>query len=167
MAARAYSPATSRRQVAGIFKEVDRDYGWKRGTRNADIGGGAWDEATKYLSKKGVENIIYDPGHRSAEWNAEALRCIIDGQCDTAVVANVLNVIPEPASREKVIALAANCLRDGGVAFFSVYEGHGDGRIDETRDGYQNNAKLIEYLPEIEPFFEDARVIGRRIEARK
>jgi len=162
-----YSEATTRRQVPALFKEIDRAYGWPRGARNADIGGGSWDDATKWLAKKGVENIVYDPGNRSDDENLDALSRIVGGQCDTATVANVLNVIPEAGSRSDIIELAAVSLKEGGIAFFSVHEGHGDMQIDETRDGYQNNARLAEYVPEVERWFEDVRVVGRRIEARR
>jgi len=165
-AAEVYSEATSRRQVPALFKDVAEDGGWQRGDRNGDIGGGAWDDATDWLGKHGVENIVYDPGNRDDEWNADALADMLDGQCDTVTVANVLNVIPEQDSRDEVVELAACCLKDDGVAYFSVYEGYADEQLDETRDGYQENRRLDTYAPEVEEFFDEVEIVGKRIEAR-
>jgi hypothetical protein len=164
--AEVYSEATSRRQVPALFKDVGDDGGWRRGSRNGDIGGGAWDDASGWLGRRGVDNVVYDPGNRDDEWNRDALDDMLDGQCDTVTVANVLNVIPEQKSRDEVIELAANCLADDGTAYFGVHEGHGDGQQDETRDGYQENRRLDSYVPEVEEFFDEVEIVGRRIEAR-
>ncbi len=49
-----------------------------------------------------------------------------------AAKANVLNVIREPDARANVILKVAKCIRDGGTAYFTVYEG------DSSGEGRQN-----------------------------
>lgn len=161
-----WSEGTSRRQVPALLKEIHEEYGWKRGMVNADIGGGPWPDATNWLKRKGVTNLVYDPGHFDDAATADVLEQILDGQCDTATVANVLNVIPKRADRDEVIELAANCIHGEGAAFFSVHEGDGSGRGRETRDGWQAHRLLDAYLKEVDRFFKDVSITGKRIEGR-
>jgi len=83
---------------------------WERGTINADIGGGRFDNATDFLARRGVKNHIFDPFNRSKEHNDRVANTIADGGADTATVNNVLNVIKEPGNRHKVIAQAADAI---------------------------------------------------------
>jgi ribosomal protein S18 acetylase RimI-like enzyme len=142
------SAGTSLRQVPAVFKAIP----WKKGTLNADLGGGKYDEFTNALQTQGVENVIYDPYNRSAEHNQAAMDRIA-GNADTATISNVLNVIAEPAARDQVIRQAADAIKPEGEAYFSVYIGDGSGKGKETPRGYQLNRKLADYIEEIERHF--------------
>jgi hypothetical protein len=142
------SAGTSLRQVPAVFKAIP----WKKGTLNADIGGGKYDEFTNALQGVGVENVIYDPYNRSKEFNQAAMERIA-GNADTATISNVLNVIAEPAARDQVIRQAADAIKPDGEAYFSVYDGDKSGKGKETPRGYQLNRKLSDYIDEIEKHF--------------
>lgn len=123
--------------------------------------------ATDYLKEKGVTNIVFDPFQRSDEHNQKAVAAIKNGQADTATVANVLNVIPDPKERAKTIRRAANAVGKTGVAYFQVHEGDGDGKSRATRDGWQEYRKLASYMPEIEKYFRFVTRTKGYIEARQ
>jgi len=124
------------------------------GTRNADIGGGRFDKGTDALGSSGVENVIFDPYNREKSHNDAALR-IIKAGVPTATVSNVLNVIKEPEVRQEVIQLA----RYAETAYFYVYERDGSGVGCPTRDGWQENRKLEDYIPEIAKVFAHVEVV--------
>jgi hypothetical protein len=155
------SAKTSRKQIPSTFLRVKRNFGWEPGTLNADIGGGAWELFTNRLKDEGVENIVWDRFARSKEHNDAVLPKIINGQADTATVNNVLNVIKERESQLQVIKNAHNVLKDGGTAYFVVYEKDKDGVGKPTKDGWQRNEKTSEYLPLIQEIFPDAYLIKK------
>ena len=140
----------------------------KLGRVNADIGGGKYDQITKWLKKKGVINIVHDRFNRDAKHNDSAERRLRNGQADTATVSNVLNVIPEAKNREVVIASAADALKPGGTAFFSAYNKPTDkAKTTKKADRHQEARTLKTYLPEIQKYFPDARVENGIITAVK
>jgi hypothetical protein len=145
------SADTDIKQVPATLRLVP----WKRGTVNADIGGGASDKFTKRLRSKGVENVVYDPFQRSAEHNVASALRIKDGQADTVTVNNVLNVIENVTHRERVIAQAADAVKDktNGKVYFKIYSGDGTGKPKATRAGWQNNKSAEAYVKEIERYF--------------
>ena len=140
-------------KVPAVFKKVS----WVAGTKNIDWGGGKYDTATEYLKTVGVDNYIYDPYNRDKEHNLNTLKGI---PFDTATCSNVLNVIDSDYQRELLIACVAGSLRDGGVAYFSVYEGDKSGvmKTDDRRDSCQLNRRLKDYMPEIKKIFGDGAV---------
>jgi hypothetical protein len=145
------SAATSINQskMPATFKNVK----WESGTRNADIGGGRFDNATEYLAGLGTENVIYDPYNRSQESNQIAVSKISGGQSDTATINNVLNVIAEPESRDLVIRQAADAIKPDGKAYFLIYEGSSKGVGSQTKFGWQENRKAETYIAEIKNHF--------------
>ncbi|MBR3101452.1 MAG: hypothetical protein IKH19_06845 [Muribaculaceae bacterium] len=147
------SAATSIKQTAGTIK---RKINWVPGTVNVDIGGGRYDEATNFLKEKGVENLVFDPFNRNPEHNRAVAERVRDEKVDTVTCTNVLNVIDSEQSRANVILQAAKALKEGGTAYFSVYEGNksGVGRQSQS-DSWQNNRRTKDYIPEIEKYFED------------
>jgi hypothetical protein len=159
------SERTCRHSFPALHRALLDLNAWRRGDTNADIGGGCYELVTERLADIGVLNIVWDPHNREDEHNAEALRLIKMGTT-TATVAKVINVIMEPEIRADVIRLAARAR----VAYFHVYEGDGSGVGKETRDGWQENRKLLSYVSEIEPFFGHVAVTTisgvRVIEAR-
>ena len=155
------SAGTSVRQVATVFKKVQ----WTPGTLNADIGGGKYDDATNYLSSLGVENVVYDPYNRDIQHNLTATKRTGNHQSDTATVANVLNVINDDKELDQVLVWARGCLKEGGKAYFCVYEGNKSGVGKATTKGYQRNQPTSWYLPLIRKFFTTVTLKGKIITA--
>jgi hypothetical protein len=146
------SADTSLRQVPALFKKQDIDF--PEGGTNFDIGGGRFDEGTKYLAdERGVENFVYDPYNRSPEHNAAVMDRMRTEAADTATAANVLNVIAEPEARADVIRQAMTNIKPGGTAYFQIYEGAGTGVGKVTSKGFQNNKKTADYIGEVEEIF--------------
>ena len=157
------SATTARRQVPALHRAVP----WRRGETNLDLGGGPWPDATSFLATLGVRNVVVDPGWQTPREVAAARARVAGGRADTATLANLLNVIPAREGRRTALALAANALGPGGVAYVSVHEGDRSGRGRKTRDGWQANRRLASYAGEVGEFFGDVRVRGGRIEARR
>lgn len=148
------SAATSVRIIPRALRLV----AFAPGTVNADIGGGRFDDVTALLADKGVENLVFDPFNRSARHNEAVAARLRGGGADTATVLNVLNVIACPLARDRVVALAADALRPGGVAYFQVYEGDRSGTPGPSPRGWQENRPLASYLPEIRAHFAEVEV---------
>jgi len=91
--------------------------------------------------------MVFDPYNRDAEENTATLKYLQSGKrADTAIVANVLNVIAEPKARANVILQAAKAINPDGVAYFTVYEGDGSGAGKQTSAGWQENRKTADYV---------------------
>jgi len=161
-----YSPDTSLDQVPKLHTlGVERGW-WKRGSINADIGGGRFDTATRYLHDvAGVRSYVYD---KQLPDSARVLSILQDGGADTATIANVLNVIPAPNVRQQVLRLAQNIVKPGGLVTILTWEGKtgsGEGyvskwKIDKTgkkvMDSWQENRVADTYLPEVRRVFPNA-----------
>ena len=150
------------KKLPTTFNQVE----WEEGTTNADIGGGKHDNATAHLETKGVKNIVIDPFNRSPAHNKDAINQVRGGQTDTATVNNVLNVIKEESGRAKVIAQAADAIKQDGTAYFKIYNAPGD-KAGPTQGGksWQNRRAAQTYMPEIEKSFGTATRRGDLIEA--
>jgi hypothetical protein len=146
--------------LPALFRQVQERYGWARGSRNLDLGGGPYDHATAYLARRGVSNVVYDPGHQGGRELGAARSWLNRGAFDTVTAANVLNVIPTAAERSALLATAARSVKPGGLAFFSVYEGNACGRGCATVRGWQANARREAYIPELERWFDDVERAG-------
>ena len=138
-----------------------------RGTANLDYGGGKYDKGTEFLRTRGVENHVFDPFNRTREHNDAVLGKFKDKAADSATVANVLNVIKEPMLRAVAIRHSSAHVRDGGKIHFSVYAGDRSGKGEQTRDGWQNNMPLRDYLAEVRAVHPDADIYGNAIVATK
>ena len=164
---RAYSAATSIRQVPGLHRALVTHGVLAPRTVNADIGGGRYDDATNLLATIGVENLVVDPGNRTPEHNRRMLDRVEDGRADSVTIANVLNVIPDAAVRRDVLELARNVARPGASIYIDCYEGAGKdagkGLGRETPKGWQEYRRLASYLPEVREVFPAAsvRTIGK------
>lgn len=147
-------------KIPAGFKLID----WKHGMRNADIGGGAYTNATEWLEEKGVINIVYDPYNISHKYNERAAQVIRDGQCDSVTCFNVLNVIKNINERGLVIAQAANALKETGTAYFYIYEGDGSCIGKKTKkDCWQNNLPTEHYVIHVSTIFNSVRRKDRMI----
>jgi len=139
------SAKTSRNFLPGGFKKVH----WQKGTSNFDIGGGKYEKGTDFLAKKGVTNLVYDPYNRSNEHND--MTWDAGEEATTATIFNVLNVVP---SRNKRIKLMRQAKRGNiKTVYITAYKKDGDSIGRKTRDGWQNNMPLEEYLPEVQSVF--------------
>ena len=130
------------------------------GPKNADIGGGRFDQITKWLKGKGVDNVVWDRFNRDEAHNADAQSKLAGGQADTATVSNVLNVIPDETGRLTTIATAHDAIKDGGKAYFSMYTAPKAGEV-KGRDAYQVGKKTADYIPEIEKVFGEGNVVRK------
>lgn len=161
------SAKTSMRIVPSTIKRVD----WQPDTKNVDIGGGRYDDATHAMSKRGVVNLVFDPFNRSAGHNDAVYQELYDHPADTATINNVLNVIQEPDVREMVIDLAAQLIVKHGTAYFLIYAGDrsGEGRITCTVNGkaesWQNNMPASSYVDDIKQSFGVVKLSGNLITA--
>ena len=154
------SAKTSIKQVAGLFKDKNAKFG----KTNIDVGGGRFSLVTDYLAERGTKNMVFDPYNRGVDENTATLRYLQNGgRTDTATCANVLNVIREPDARANVILEVAKCIRDGGTAYFTAYEGDGSGEGRQTSSGWQNNRKTADYVSEIGRYFDDVQRKGKLI----
>jgi len=179
---RGYSPDTSLDQVSKLHTlGVERGW-WKRGSINADVGGGRFDTATRYMrGVAGVRSYVYDTQLPDSH-NARVLSVIQDGGADTATVANVLNVIPDPVVRQEVLLIAQNFVKPGGLVTILTWEGKtgalrqdqirpgdplpGEGYVSKWKidkktgkkvmDSWQENRVADTYLPEVRRVFPNA-----------
>ena len=155
---------TSLRQVAAGFRKVN----FQPGTVNLDLGGGKFDEATKFLEGKGVKNLVFDPVNRSDSHNRAIFDAVKNGGVDTVTCNNVLNVIHEADARDNVILQAAKALKPDGTAYFTVYEGDGSGKGRQSQaDAWQEHRKTADYLGEIRKHFAEVSIKDKVITARK
>jgi hypothetical protein len=149
----------NRNQVPALFRRVR----WKRDTVNVDIGGCAG-AASRFLTKRGVRNQVFDPYHQDDSTNSHALQI---RSADTATLANVLNVINSARCRRQALRRARTALRPGGEVLISVYEGDQSGRSRATSRGHQENRPLTSYLAEVRKVFPGARIEGGIIRGRR
>ena len=156
------SPGTALRQVPALFRAVP----WRRGAVNADVGGGPYGLASAYLGRRGVRNVVIDPGWQGERELRAAIASVSPRRADTVTLANTLNVMPDPEARARALQLAAHVLAPGGAAYVSVYEGDGSGRGARTTRGWQANRPLRAYLAEVRRWFGDVRVERGAIVAR-
>ena len=160
------SAKTCLKQVPALHKWLMAEGRVRPGMLVVDIGGGKYDLATESLAKYGVTNLVLDPFNRSEEHNQAVLEQVSGGKVDVAICANTLNVIKERSNRLQVVARAAESLKPGGHAYFSVYKApKGKGRSSE--DSWQEGRPIQTYLPEIRKLFEDVEVVHGYVVASK
>ena len=144
------SAKTSRNQLAGGFKKIN----WDKIKTNFDYGGGKYNKGTEYLRTKGVNNVIFDPYNRDNEHNALAWRISEDAEVST--LFNVLNIIPTKEERLHILKQAAR--KKVKRIYVTVYEKNKSGEGHKTRDGWQNNMKLRDYLLEVKELYPNAYI---------
>jgi len=143
----AYSTKTARKQVPAIVGKVHRAGGWKAGNVNLDLGGGPYGLTTEALRRYGVSNIVLDPGFQP-ESDQAATRSQLEARpADSCTISNVLNVIPDSLERARILQTACELTR--GRIYVTVYEGDRSGKLKQTRDGWQANRCLKDWLHEI------------------
>jgi hypothetical protein len=133
---------------------------------NVDLGGGRFDNATEALKQRGITNLIIDPYNRTPEWNERNEEIASKNKVASVTVNNVLNVIMEPEQRENVIKKAKSYLIDGGKAFFLIHYKAGKTAGETLKGSWQNHMRPVDYVPEIQKYFNDVRVKGNLIIAQ-
>ena len=141
---------TSARQVPAIFKAIK----WRaEDLINLDIGGGRFEDGTKWLQDRGITNLVFDPHCKSYEQNKAIVSILMDKKVDTVTIANVLNVIPDPVERHGIIQMGFTALKEGGRMYISIYEKDRTGVGRMTSAGtFQANRILNSYYGEIEGY---------------
>jgi hypothetical protein len=139
------------------------DLGLTRNSRNIDIGGGKFDQNSKYLKRKfNIENVVYDPFNRSKLHNEKVLNQAKDHPFDTATSMSVLNVINTKPARLAHIKLMYDCICAGGTAYFKVYRGNGSGKEWYGQHKYQGNRGAETYLDEVKEVFGEKNTILKK-----
>jgi len=155
------SERTSVNQLPSVFNRVD----WEPKTVNLDYGGGKFNQAGDFLKDKGVTNLVFDPYNRAAEHNKDIMHKLKKRKADTATIANVLNVIKEPAIRKQVMRKVKSLVKPGGSVYIMCYRGEGK-CPGPTCNGWQENRPIKTYLEEVESVFSSAELSGAMIIAR-
>lgn len=120
------------------------------GPRILDIGGGAYDTNSSYVSHRYLLDCkVYDPYKRSEAHCKKVLSQAEKRPFSASFSLSVLNVISEPLARKEHIRLCQKVLKTGGKAFFKVWPGDHSGIGKPTASGYQNNREIDTYLEEI------------------
>ena len=145
------SPRTSRNQLAAGFKKVD----WTGIKYNFDLGGGKYDKATKWLKDEhGVTNLVFDPYNRHYSHNV--MVCRLKDKAETSTLFNVLNIHPLRPNRNTLLEDLKN--ENTKHIYITVYEKKKTGEVELTRDGWQTNMKLKDYLPEVHEIYPGADI---------
>lgn len=162
------SAGTSRRKVPKTYRLVKEQLGgWKRGSRNLDIGCGQYPELfTEALNAEGVINYAYDPYWLPNDSNQIATDWAIERGFDTVTVNNVLNVVDQDGQVD-IIDAVADYLKSRGTAYFLFYEGDKTGVGRKTRDGWQENRRARSYMSQIVLRFDEIVRRGNLIIARR
>jgi len=140
---------TSRKQVPALFRKI----GHTLSGFNLDIGGGKYNEVSKNFDN--FLNWVYDPHSRTQEENRVVLETIGVFGINSITISNVLNVIQLDEEIVEVLNFAKTfCVS----TFITVYEGDKSGVGCITRDGYQRNQKLRNYLPIVQQIWENCYI---------
>jgi len=146
----------NKNKVPILFSKVDKYFGWKPGSMNLDIGGGAYDSATKFLKKKKVTNFIYDPFNRSDEHNLAVRQFIGHAKAESVTLSNVLNVIESTTVMKNLLKFAKKNMEKEGVCYITCYNSKKKGI--SKKDCYQQGEPLSWYLPLVQEVFPAAEI---------
>ncbi|MDE1464025.1 hypothetical protein [Spartinivicinus poritis] len=137
----------------GAFKDLLELGLLKPYTKNLDIGGGEFDDGTRYLADHFIENAVYDPYMRPVYQNEQVLAEVESSPVDTVTSNSVLNVIDNLEARKEHILLAYSVLNPGGQALFKVWAGNETGQGSYTDGCFQSNQPAENYMGEVAEIF--------------
>ena len=145
----------NKHKVPSVFTKLSKMlYRFPEITTTFDVGGGKWDTATEYMKSYGIKNLVYDPHNRTAQHNETVLDILLQTPKKEVlgIVSNVLNVIQNPTYRKMILKLSEKL---SCITLITVYEGNksGIGKITKA-DCWQENRKIIDYIPEIKQVFD-------------
>ncbi len=152
------SAKTSLNQLPAVLRlinKIARDplAFWCYADTMLDYGGGKYDQLTEALAKMKVRNLIYDPFNRSKEHNALVRQLVTTRPASHGICSNVLNVIREPAVRQKILRDMARWVEPGGNVFITVHEGDQSSKGERTIKGWQAYRPAKNYMREIRKVF--------------
>jgi hypothetical protein len=144
------SSKTSRKQKAAGFKKLKDRGKLEAGTDNIDFGGGKFDIGSEFTD---ANNEVLDPFNRDKQHNLEIIESRKNDPSDSGTIFNVFNVIKEDENIVNLLRQANTLVKEDGEIHIQVFEGDksGDGKI--TKDGFQRNQRLSEYLPLVKQVF--------------
>ena len=158
--AQKYSSANTsmnKNKIPVLFTKVKKHFGWKQWETNLDIGGGSYDNVTKWLDAIDTVNWIYDPYNRPKEWNEQVfIRLLMEEGSHTATLSNVLNVIENKENRLEILNFAYKYLKPDGICYITCYNSGKKGI--SKKDCYQVAEPLSFYLKEVLEVFEHAEI---------
>ncbi len=146
---------TSRKQVPAAAKVLHKLAGnWQFANHVLNFGCGRFPDLTKeYLTNyhnQVISVTSYDPNNAEDEDVITDIS-LIDREVrrfDVVLCANVLNVCKDLDS-----ALLDLQRIDFDTAVIQIYEGNRSGKGRNTRDGYQRNEVVAEYMPKVLQYF--------------
>jgi SAM-dependent methyltransferase len=160
--------SVNKKKLPAVFTTVGERIGWKKKTRNLDLGGGKFDNQTRWLKRRGVKNLVLDPGNRPQAHNLKILNEVDRRPVDTVTVSNVLNVIPDTSVRAGVVRTAYDALKPGGRVYITVYNAPTRGwRGKGTKRTWQAAKPLKSYLALVRRYFKGAEIKHSMIIATK
>lgn len=138
------STSINKNKLPAIFTYLNKKDLLKDGSYNFDIGGGKFDNATEYLAKQGVTNLIYDKFNRSESWNNDILNIVKSRKAETCTISNVLNVICEDVI---ILDLLRMAKKYANITYITVYQDKKKSAgANEKRKSYQRHAPIIDYV---------------------
>jgi hypothetical protein len=131
---------------------------WVPGAVNLDYGGGPWDAATEFLAAQGVENLVVDPHARTPAHNRALFDRVDQEPPHTVTLANVLNVLPDPETRQDILAHIRQLLTPHGRLYIQCWRAHGKQAGFQKAGTWQECRPLVSYLPEVQRQFPGAQL---------
>lgn len=143
--------------TAGVNAFIDIPFN-KKIHRVLDVGGGRYDNNTKYLQyAKNIQLLVWDPYNRSEQHNQEIYEDVTNTPVDAVTSMSVLNVIPECEARLAHIITIFKALPLHGNAYFKIWSGadrfQGTYVPTATEVSFQANAYADRFLREIQIVF--------------
>lgn len=131
-----------------------------------DFGAGKYNYAGMAVTEAGHFYLAYDPYNLSEAENRHsiALAC---KHVDIIVCANVLNVLDAPHLVHGVLSQIELIASKNTMIIFTVWEGDKSGKCKYTKNGFQANWKLKQYVPYIKAHFETVEIHDNAIFATK
>lgn len=154
------SANTSINTLNRAYKDIKGKY--PNGTVILDYGCGKYNKNKEYAETCGYEWYGYDPYNRAKSENDVALA----QNPEVIMCNNVLNVLENTELIMDVIKDIHMMATDGTDIYFTIYEGDKSGKGKVTTKGYQQNKKLLFYLPKLIRYF-DFAIKGNVIKCRK
>ena len=136
----------NKNKLPAIYRKLGKTI---EGKSTLDYGCGRYvDHIREHLESINCTPFFYDPYNRTEKQNSEWI-CTQCGYhaIDVAICSNVLNVIDDEKSIEKIIDILGYHAKE---AYLTVYEGDKSGKGRQTGpDQYQRNEKAQKYLDRI------------------
>ncbi len=144
---------TSRKQIPACAKLLSTlAPNWKLVKRVLNFGAGKWPElTTEYLTEANPRLLAvtnYEPNGKKIEGVESDITAVNGQRYDLVICANVVNVC-----RDLDAVLTDLASVDFDCCVVQIYEGSANGKGRKTRDGYQRNELVADYMPAIQAHF--------------